>query len=245
MDLIKNTRFSVFVRSIYSNFLSINLNSNLKVKNCLFIWIPKTAGTSIYMSLKNSLGMQNRKKQKYFLSFPNRGPVTFGHVSYLDLLALGAIGMDYHSASYKFTFVRNPYSRCVSLFNYLKQEKIINVKTEFEAFLDQVHLNRPPIGLYNTRGISQTNPQSDWVMGIDGKLIVDDVYKVEEIQAFVTKFNTKFGVSLNLKDKLNKSKKEITMDSIYQNSAALEKIRLIYKRDFDLFDYDETIIPNL
>ena len=52
-------------------------------------------------------------------------------------------------------------------------------------------------------------------------------------------------MSLNLKDKLNESKKEITMDSIYQNSAALEKIRLIYKRDFDLFDYDETIIPNL
>ncbi len=243
-NYFKNTRFSVSIRSLYSNIESIRLNYNLNEKNYLFVWIPKTAGTSVYNSLRKSIRMQKRKRQKHFLSFPNRGSVTFGHVSYGDLLALGAVGMNFHENAYKFSFVRNPYSRAVSLFNYLKQEKLINIRIEFEAFLDQVHLYRPPIGLYNSRGISQTNPQSDWLIGMDGKLIVDDIYKVEEIETFISNFNSKFGIILDLKQKYNESKKEITLQNISNNSAVLEKIRLIYKRDFDLFDYDVNSIPN-
>ena len=37
--------------------------------------------------------------------------------------------------------------------------------------------------------------------------------------------------------------KEINLQDVAKNAAALEKIRMIYKRDFDLFDYNENEIP--
>lgn len=236
MNILKNSRFSVFCRTISSHLSSFKINAKLGDKNILFIWIPKTAGTTIFKSLENVLGMQKRKRQKEFLSFPNKGVVTFGHVSYLSLLTLGAVSQEYHLNSYKFCFVRNPYNRALSLFNYLIQEKTIDHKLEFEAFLDKIYLNRPPIGLYNSIGISQSNPQSDWIIGNNEKLLVDDIFKVEEIDKFNSFIEDKYKKRIDIKT-MNESKKVISLEKILENRSILEKIELIYARDFDLLNY--------
>jgi hypothetical protein len=225
-------------RTIYSHMSSLKTNYELNNQNILFIWIPKTAGTTIFKTLENTFGMQKRKRQKEFLSFPNKGAVTFNHVSYFNLREIGAVSHDYHLNSYKFCFVRNPYMRAISLYNFLRQEKIIRNELGFEAFLDEVHLHRPPIGLYNYRGISPSNPQSDWVTSDDGKLLVDDVFKIEEIDKFLLTFEKKFKKKINLSKKLNESKKIIFFEDISQNTSILKKIELIYARDFDLFGYN-------
>lgn len=240
MELLKNTRFSILLRTIWSHINSLKINSKLSNKNILFIWIPKTAGTSVFKSLNNNLDMQKRKRQKEFLSFPNKGAVTFGHVSYSNLLALGAVSQEFHLNSYKFCFVRNPYKRAVSLFNYFIQEKIIDHDLEFEAFIDLVYLNRPPIGLYNRRGISQSNPQSDWIFGNNNKLLVDDIFKVEEIEKFYSLIEKKYKKKI-IKKISNESKKIISFEDICQKNSVLKKIELIYSRDFDLFGYDRII----
>ena len=101
-----------------------------------------------------------------------------------------------------------------------------------------MHLNRPPVGLYNYRGISQSNPQSDWLTGDDGKLIVDDVFKIEELDEFIKFFEKKFQIKIEIYKKLNVSKKVLTFKEIRQKTSVLKKIELIYSRDFDLFGYD-------
>ena len=50
-------------------------------------------------------------------------------------------------------------------------------------------------------------------MGMDGKLIVDDIFKLEEIENFVLKLNVEYGFTLNLKDKFNESNK-LMLDTI-------------------------------
>lgn len=164
MHLIKNSRFSMLARCAYSNLSSIKINAKIKEdSDLLFIWIPKAAGTTIFSALEDTTGMQKRKKPTSFLSFPQKGAVTFGHVSYLSLLGIGAVSKRFHNSAYKFTVVRNPYERAVSLFNYFKQHGRIEQTVGFNSFLDAVALDRPPIGLYNVCGISQANPQADWV----------------------------------------------------------------------------------
>ena len=236
MNIIKNSRFSVFCRTILSHISSLKINAKLGDKNILFIWIPKTAGKTIFKSLENTFGMQKRKRQKEFLSFPNKGTVTFGHVSYSGLLALGAVSEEYHLNSYKFCFVRNPYNRTISLFNYFIQEKIIDHRLEFEAFLDKIYLKRPPIGLYNAIGISQSNPQSDWIIGNNEKLLVDDIFKIEEIDKFSSFIENKYKKRPDIK-MINESKKVISLEKILENRAIIEKIEHIYSRDFDLLNY--------
>ena len=172
--------------------------------------------------------MQKRKKYKDFLSFPNKGPVTFGHVNYNDLRFLGVVSNDYHSRAYKFCFVRNPYARAVSLFNYLKKIQLISKNIEFENFLDDVYLRRPSIGLHNTLGLSQTNPQCDWIFDGD-QLLVDEIFRLEELE----KFNTK----VNLDKKYNLSSDNLTFDKFIDNRSIIEKIEQIYSRDFDVLDY--------
>ena len=82
------------------NEYSLNINHDYKV---VFYHIPKTAGTSI----KNTLGMDS------------------GFVPYF--LSDGAKNFDEVKDGYqKFSVVRNPYSRFISLYNYRKLRKYDN-----------------------------------------------------------------------------------------------------------------------
>ncbi|WP_417698442.1 sulfotransferase family 2 domain-containing protein, partial [Psychromonas sp.] len=66
---------------------------------CIFIHIPKTAGTSILMTL---IGKDSLKD----------------HSNYYDFKRINSVKFKKY---YKFCFVRNPYDRAVSLYEYLKK----------------------------------------------------------------------------------------------------------------------------
>lgn len=228
----------MIAKCVCSQFIAFKRNYELKGEKIVFVWIPKTAGTTIFNALHESLGMQKRKSRELFLSFPQRGAVTFGHVSYLDLLALGVVSNDFHESAYKFAFVRNPYDRAISLFNYFKQHKRIDDKLTFSAFLDNVHLSCPPIGIFNVSGISQANPQANWILSAGGGgWLVDDIFKVEDLETFALSIFKKYQVKLNLDWNLNESDKVINFESIKTDLTVLRKIEFLYARDFDLFGY--------
>lgn len=224
---------------VKSQFISWKRNYNLKGQNILFVWIPKTAGTTVFSALQDVLGMQKRKNRELFLSFPQRGAVTFGHVSYLDLLTLGIVSKKFHDSAYKFAFVRNPYDRAISLFNYFKQHEKIDSGLDFCAFLDYVHLQCPPIGIYNVSGMSQANPQANWLLGPGGGWLVDDIFKVEDLEAFASSISKRYQVKLELGRHLNKSDKFVNFASVRKNLPVLQKIEFLYARDFDLFGYEK------
>lgn len=124
------------------------------MNNKMFIWIPKTSGTSLYraMSEKDPTFLKCLDVKK----IPNG---THGHVK------INCVYSEQELENfYIFTIVRNPYSRTVSLYEYLKKLNIID-KITFLDFTNKIK-SVPPIGPYNRIGLSQCNPQSDWLFGI-------------------------------------------------------------------------------
>ncbi|MDB2591999.1 sulfotransferase family protein [Candidatus Pelagibacter bacterium] len=235
---IYRSRFKLITQIVQSLFLSIFTRKKVKGPNIVFIHIPKTGGTSIIDELENKIGLQLLKKTSQILNFTNKGPISFSHNSYLNLLHFGIVNNNFHNSSYKFCIVRNPYHRTISLFNYFKDIKIIDKNIEFEKFLDEVYLKRPPIGIYNHIGISQSNPQTDWILDLNGKFLVDDMFKLEELDKFINNFKDRFKVNLDIKVQ-NTSNKHITFEKIEKNKSIMEKIEKIYDKDFELLGYNK------
>lgn len=207
----------------------------------VFIWIPKTAGQSVFTFLNKELGMEKLKTGNHALTFPNKGAVTFGHLHYLSLLEFGIVSHDFHDRAFKFSFVRNPYSRIASLYNYLTRRDLIDGQS-FDRFLQGVFL-RPPVGLYNRIGLSQTNPQTDWLMGEEGVFLVDKIFKVEDMDEFARYFEEKHSLKFDKLERLNASERVITVEAITENKEWTEKINELYARDFDLLGYEKVVFP--
>lgn len=148
--------------------------------NAVFIWIPKTAGTSICQMLAQYGGPKLKEIPLVRDYFPNKGIVTFGHMDYAKLVAEKYVSASFDRHSYKFCFSRNPYSRAVSLYFYSKD---IGRLDEHISFLDfcrgLVRNGVPDIGLYNSLGLSQCNPQSRWLRDVK----IDYVGKLENLMS--------------------------------------------------------------
>ncbi len=131
----------------------------------VFIWIPKTAGTS----LVEMLGAPKLKSLRHVrCRFVNRGIVTFGHLDYSALLKKGYVSPAYDRRAFKFCFTRNPYDRAVSLFYFLKREGRIPLDSTFLSFCRKLRKEGfEPIGLYHVKGLSQCNPQVRWIEKVD------------------------------------------------------------------------------
>lgn len=102
----------------------------------IFLWIPKTAGTSIYeLFAKFGMGKYKSIDQARYL-FPGLGMATFVHQSVQGLVSAGAIQESYVKSAFKFSFVRNPYDRAVSLFHYFQRYERIPKEMKFSGFLE-------------------------------------------------------------------------------------------------------------
>jgi hypothetical protein len=149
------------------------------MRECLFIWVPKCAGTSIFNVLEKH-GCLKLKYLPHALRFQNKGSVTFGHISVESLEERRIVSQQYLDRAFKFGFARNPWSRMVSLWSYLSKAGIPRKDISFEEFLEMVVAGVPPVGPYNRKGLSQTRPVSEWLQ--EG--LVDFVGRVERPEDF-------------------------------------------------------------
>ena len=87
----------------------------LRNQDAVFLWIPKTAGATLYKALDIHICTKLLELPWAKLRFRNRGLVTFGHMEYAQLVKAGVVGSHFDEGAFKFCFSRNPYSRAVSL----------------------------------------------------------------------------------------------------------------------------------
>lgn len=185
--------------------------------NTLFIWIPKTAGTSFYSVLKEELGMK-LYTENYNL-FNGEGSVSFGHACIGSLMNANILKPEYVKNTEMITVVRNPYDRFVSLFNdYKRTGRIPPTFTQFDFANTLRTMKRKP-GLYNSIEFSMCANQTDWIV-LDSVIIT-----LEELNDFVKDM---FSIDLPT---LNCSK-----DNILDENCK-DIVGELYNKDFCLLDY--------
>ena len=221
---------------------SFELKKELKKgPDCLFFWIPKNAGTSTYQALNQSIGMIKLKRKPDVLAFPNVGPVTFGHYHTLSLLKMGVISNSYFENAFKFAITRDPYRRVLSLYHYLTWGKAAP-KYSFDHFLDDVITNAPPVGCYNVLGLSQANPQMDWISDGKGGVLTDQLMKIENVQSELERrFQKPFFLpkSNSFSERKEHIVENFSFKELIMSNERLDKIESFYHRDFELLGYDK------
>jgi hypothetical protein len=200
----------------------------------LFVWIPKTAGSSLAAWL-NPAGMPELSVLSDLLHDPTRYrelatyPVTtFGHIDVDSLIERGDLTSAQLDDCWAFAVVRNPFSRVVSLHRYLIALGWLAPETDLVQFLREVASGVAPVGPYNHIGLSQANLQSAWLKQ-EHWAGPTHVFRAEELGALVGELRQRHPQLSDDLPVLNESKPGKKHQA---TKLAIPMIREIYADDF-------------
>lgn len=205
-----------------------------KYDDSIFIWIPKNAGTSVYEMLRPHGLVKLKTPRSVRLSFRDSGRVTFGHMGIGSLVDAGIVDKRFVDNAFKFAVVRDPYARAVSLHRYLLQ--IATLKNwhrpppfgDFLKLLADGYYDR--VGPYNQRGLSQCNPQVEWLRDA----WPDKIYRVENLGELLSDIQERWRLSTAIIPHSNRSDDGGGFELTGEEKALIEKI---YAEDFETFEY--------
>ena len=221
---------------------------------CIFVHIPKAAGRSVEMYFINHLGMDKDNeadRQELLLvsnDDPAKGTEKLSHLSALEYIQCGHVSQQEFDQFYKFSFVRNPWSRLVSEYRYRNFLR-------HKSFKDFVMNKLPAPGRDDK--YRHVMPQSDMLCDEDGKLLVDFVGKFENLQTDFNKLCQHWGFEdtqiphVNSSDKKSRELRRKTRNFLYRNKESnlhkyidfyddetREFVADLYKRDIANFKYE-------
>src|SRR5690625_1327495 len=209
--------------------------------NFLFIHTAKTGGTSVRAALSR-YRYQGRYGLAMFLSdkldqltshrigakFPRHAKA---------IAAREMLPRELYDRLFKFAFVRNPWDLQVSSFHHIRRERphlMGPYSEDFEGFLRWKLDPERPFQYHIDTSIEL---QSDYVVDLQGQLIVDYIGRYERLAEDYTEICQKIGVpekQLPHKRKAQDRKKDFR--SYYSDETA-ELVAQRFARDIDLFDY--------
>lgn len=211
-------------------------------KDFIFIHIPKTGGSSIRSSLGDNYELIynaseiNFKKLGYIDVNEKFEKYDFTIYSFKDHLPYQLIKKDEYYSKYTFTFIRNPFSRIVSLYYEcisaeLHQNNLgISNNITFEDFLNILIKNQYWF----------TIPMIDYI-GEKNLNYIDDIFKYENFDDEIFKLKKKFKISIkhhNHNNVIASKTKFSDYRPYYFNKENIEKVYFLYKKDFDYFNYN-------
>jgi hypothetical protein len=219
-NLVSNYRDYGVIRT--SHLSNVEKSFHLFSKrNVLFIHIPKCAGVSLFKALYER--------------------DSFGHMTMNDYI--GKYGESAMSNIYKFAIVRDPVSRLLSAYTYLKAGgRGRDLDKEYQSILENCHSVDDFVLKWLPRhGIQKFQhfiPQTDYIFNQDNQLQVDDVFKFEELDGLLPTLKKQCPALLSIQ-------KESTLartNKAPKPCAALDDdlVRIIkahYSRDYELLKY--------
>ncbi len=182
----------------------------------IFIHIPKVAGQSIETMFLNDLGLDWKSRHSLLLRKKKpkeKGPSRLAHLRARDYVEFGYIDQVDFDEYFKFSFVRNPYSRTYSYYRYLGYANIMKFKDFVQEILRKKIDNNHFFFL----------SQSEYLYDKDGKKLVDFVGKLETIEDDINEVIKRANLRVKELPHVNKSKNELTrgLSKIIKNPLLL------------------------
>jgi len=207
--------------------------------NTFFIHVTKCGGTSVELFFLNDAGFNYSYKDltngtkrsrisEFFIGRKLKPPLGYEtqHITALDAKERGV--RQFLNANYTFAFVRNPWDRFVSETFWMQQ------KTDLEEFTFEEALASYK---YQLEGKFKPHCSPMWksLYDDDMNLLVDDVFKLEEIEKAEESLSKRFGIPVKF-GKHNTT--ERTHYNDYLTPELKEKLYPLIQKDLELFGYE-------
>lgn len=210
---------------------------------CVFVHIPKNAGTSISQALdlrfnhcqiRKRFGIKSKKTwKKYHLAQIYKNKV-LQHLTLPNMIKINYLPFSIFQNFYKFAFVRNPWDRFISEFFYLKKDKNFS---EYLKIFNETSIQY----ILKNQDYDHVRQQVDYIQSYKN-IKMDFIGRFENLQEDWNKIcdNIKFGNSLKyllgqIKIDYHTNRKKDYKN--YYNSRTKKLIEKTYQQDIDTFHY--------
>jgi len=195
-------------------------------KKLCFIHIPKTGGTGIELQLKimhkkyNLWGIHKGRARQHYLWFEYKNILKNDYENFL-----------------KFALIRNPYSRFISEYYYNDDFGFKN-KQSFDDFIETAKDIIENKKYYNTLKNDHFIPQTEFIYNENDNLMIDKVFKLENIQELGDYLVSKGYLNTYQNKKSNRShRRKLEIKDLTEEQK--QKIYNLYQRDFLLLGYNK------
>ena len=178
----------------------------------IFLHINKTAGTSV----GRAIGLTVKQ-----------------HLTAREIIA--RIGSERWRSAWKFTFVRNPWDRAVSLYEYRRGKDrtgIASLDLSFSEWVERVFSDDPDLELHNNPKSFQS--QCEWLKDDEGAIDIDFTGRFESIAADFEQIASRIAPGARLPH-LNASKRRDYR--AYYDAGSRDRVGRWFAEDIERFGY--------
>lgn len=197
------------------------------IPNLIYVHITKTGGTSIRQSMKFNHINKELGQRKHYTSKQ----------------IIEIVGEQAWNRAFKFSFVRNPFARMVSLYQYERKMNLGESNHYNRLIFNQnpdVNYREWLLDLLENRN-GDANPrnletQKRYLQNNKGKVELDFVGRFESLEYDFNRLCDQLGVDVELKH-LNKSAENSSKHRDWYDRGSKNLIENYFKEDLDYFDY--------
>lgn len=196
----------------------------------IFVAVPKTGTHSVRQALREHLSAEDIEQVGLFVNkrFPYEelAAIRHGHLSLRQVRP--HLGEQAFSSYFKFAFVRNPFDRFISYCAFMTRGN--------GAFLREPRPVMREI-LFRLRPMDHIlfQPQHALLVDDDGRLLTDQVGRVEDMQASYDAVCARIGIPSSPLGQVNSSQRGDYRQ--YYDQPLIDGVTDLYRRDLELFDY--------
>jgi hypothetical protein len=196
----------------------------------VFAAIPKTGTHSVRQALREHMSEEDLEQVGLFVNkrfpFEELAAIKHGHITLEQIRPF--LGEEAFASYFKFAFVRNPFDRFVSYCAFMTRADGAFLKNPQQVMRYILFQARPDQHIL-------FQPQHTFVTGADGKLLADQIGRVEEMQASYDAICERIGIPSAQLGQVNSSRRGSYRD--YYDQALIDGVAEYYRRDLELFGY--------